>query len=84
MGTLITWDRNGNQLSSVAITDDPVIVNRDTLAAKAQTALNVNAAFLALASPTNPQVLAQVQALTKQFNALIRIDLGLLDSTNGT
>lgn len=54
------------------------------LAAKAQNALNANATFLALASPTNAQTLAQVQLLTKECNALIRLALGLLDSTAGT
>jgi hypothetical protein len=58
--------------------------NRETLQARAQTALTANATFLALASPSNAQTLAQVQTLTKEANALIRLALGLLDSTAGT
>ena len=54
------------------------------LASKAQAALSANATFLALASPTQAQTLAQVKTLTKECNALIRLALGLLDSTSGT
>ena len=56
--------------------------NRTTLADRAATALQTNADFLALASPTNPQTLAQVKALTRQNTALIRLVLGLLESTD--
>ena len=44
------------------------------LLALAKAALNTNATFLALASPTNAQVLAQVRSLTRQINALIRLN----------
>lgn len=57
-----------------------------------------NNTFLALSSPTNAQTLAQVRALTNQMNAmyaasvasirqrnaLIRLALSLLDSTDNT
>lgn len=47
-----------------------------TLTGKAQTALANNAAFLALPHPvTNAQALAQVDALTRQMNAVIRLVL---------
>lgn len=58
--------------------------NFDILRSKAQTALSVNATFLAIASPTNAQVVAQVKALTRQNNALIRLQIGDLSSTTGT
>lgn len=54
--------------------------NYATLRQRAQTALTHNETFLALASPTSAQAITQVQALTRQVNALIRLDLGLLDS----
>lgn len=56
----------------------------DTLQRKAGTALSQNAAFLALEGPANAQVLAQVRALTRQVSALIRLEIGALDSTDGT
>lgn len=58
--------------------------NQADLHQKAATALTNNAAFLAITSPTNAQAVAQVQALTRQMNAVIRLMLGLLDTTSGT
>ena len=59
-------------------------VNRLSIQKKAGNALAANQAFLANGSPTNAQVLAQVQLLTREMNALIRLVLGHLDSTDGT
>ena len=44
-------------------------------------ALAGNAAYLAIASPTNAQVAAQVRALTRQNNGLIRLIRRRLDAT---
>lgn len=55
-----------------------------TLQQKAQAALANNATFQAIGSPTNAQNAAQVQALTRQCNGIIRLLLGALDSTTGT
>ena len=43
------------------------------LHSKARQAYTANRAFLANATPTNAQVLAQVRALTRQTQALIRL-----------
>ena len=59
--------RNGNEL---------------TLRMQARTALQNNRDFLAIASPTNAQTLAQVRALSRQNNGAIRMLLGQLDGTN--
>jgi hypothetical protein len=51
---------------------------------RAQQALLANATYLAIPNPTAGQNVAQVQALTKECNGLIRLLLGILDSTSGT
>jgi hypothetical protein len=56
--------------------------NRATITERASTALQGNRDFLALASPTNAQTLAQVKDLTRQSSALIRLVLNLLDDVN--
>lgn len=58
--------------------------NQSTLQQRAAGALTANTTFLGIASPTNAQVVAQVQALTKECTALIRLMLGQLDTTSGT
>ncbi len=63
---------------------DPSITNWGLIAARAVPALNANATFMALASPTPAQTLAQVQLLTKECTAIIRILLAQLDVTDGT
>lgn len=65
---------------AAAVTAD---ANATTLRTRAQAALTANATFLGLASPTNAQLVAQVQLLTKESSALIRLVLGQLDSTSG-
>lgn len=58
--------------------------NKVTVQSRAQAALTANAAFLALASPTNAQMLAQVQRLTRECNALIRLSQGLVADISDT
>lgn len=61
-----------------------VYANRDELIGKAQAALAANSTFLAIASPTQAQAVAQVQRLTKECNAIIRVLLNAYDSTADT
>jgi hypothetical protein len=58
-----------------------VVSNYATLMQRARDALDDNATFLAIGSPTNAQALAQIQALTRQVNAVIRLLARQLDST---
>lgn len=60
------------------------VTNTDTVRTRAAQALVSNAAFLALASPTNVQILAHVRRMTKELNGLIRLELGDLDEIGDT
>ena len=63
---------------------DALVANRATLQQQATTAMASNRSAIA-ANPstvTLVQVATQVQALSAQNNALIRLVLGLLDATN--
>ena len=65
-------------------TTDTLVSNHATLNTQAQAALAQNRTAIA-ANPnavTLAQVATQVQALSAQNNALIRLVLGLLDATN--
>jgi hypothetical protein len=55
--------------------------NGATMRERAETALESNRTFLALASPTQAQTLTEVKALARQMNGLIRLVLGQLDDT---
>ena len=55
--------------------------NETTIRDKATTALGTNTTFLGLTSPTNAQNAAQIKALTRQVNGLIRLTIRRLDGT---
>lgn len=65
-----------------AIADVPTAVNADAIRTAATQALDANRTYLAVASPTNAQNLAQIRALTRQNNKIIRQVLGLFDGTD--
>lgn len=58
--------------------------NRRTVEDRAKAALTANATYLAIATPTNAQVAAQVRRLTQECTGLIRLLLNQLDTTDGT
>lgn len=70
--------------SPVEVLQAQALANQATLTQKATAALTANTTFLNLATPTNAQVLAQVQMLTRENSALIRLALNLFDTTAGT
>ncbi len=58
--------------------------NEATVRARAAAALTANATYLAIATPNNAQVAAQVRTLTKECSAVIRLLLGLLADVSDT
>lgn len=73
-----------NVTSTVTIADNPWLVNADTIRARAVQALADNRTYIAIASPSAAQSTAQVKALTKQVDGLIRLVLGVFDATDDT
>ena len=62
----------------------PEETNQQTIQQRAQQALTANDTFLAIASPTQAQTLAQVKVLTRECSGLIRLLLSQFDTTAGT
>lgn len=80
-----TYDPNTDTVTPRSATaSETAQQNLATLNQKAQAALANNATFMALGSPTNAQTLAQVQSLTKQVNALIRLATQALSTISDT
>lgn len=58
--------------------------NRATITAKAEQALTLNANYLALGTPTAAQQATQINRLTRECSALIRLQLAQFDSASDT
>ena len=76
----VVWTQRNKTADEIA--SDTATTNGTTIRTQATTALTDNRTFLAIASPTNAQTLAQVKQLTRQMNGLIRLTLGTLDGTD--
>jgi hypothetical protein len=56
--------------------------NEATIRQQAANALATNRTFLALSSPTNAQTLAEVKALARQMNGVVRLLINQFDGTD--
>lgn len=88
---VLTYYNDGVQITAAearalfaATADGTAAVNEKALLDKIGTALSNNATYLALASPTAAQNTAQIRALTRQVNALLRLVGRQLNDTSGT
>ena len=61
---------------------DDVGANPALLRDRLRQAFIVNAAYLALSPPTQAQAVQQVERLTREFNALLRLLAGQTDDTD--
>lgn len=61
-------------------TDRAATTNRESIQAQARTALAANKTYANLAPPTAAQTTAQVKALSRQMNGVIRLLLGALEA----
>jgi len=84
MESEIVTHEGGRVVSRVPVTVPDDVPNAVLLRDAAGWGLATNAAYLAIANPTNAQNAAQVNRLTRECNALIRLLLGRLDDTTGT
>lgn len=73
---------NGNAVETVPVEVPDDLTNRATIQQQAAQALEANRLFLAIAAPTNAQSLAQIRALTRQNQRLIRLALNQFDGTD--
>ena len=74
--------QNGVLVNTYQVPIPDEVANERTLRSQAATALQNNRDFIAITSPSNAQVVAQVKALSRQVNALIRLELKELGGTN--
>lgn len=64
--------------------DSVEVSNRNLLVQRASAALDGNNTYLAVVTPTNTQVAAQVTRLTREVSGLIRLILSRLDTADGS
>lgn len=77
------YDDVTDQVVDLAISSDVTVVasrNTETIKQRLTTALGSNLTYINRAAPTTAQNTAQIKALTRQMNALIRLNLKALDT----
>lgn len=80
--TVEVRDGAGKKIGTFKRPIDVVGNNRRSIEEQARGALAVNRTYIARATPTPAQTAAQVQALSRQVNGLLRVMLNQLDGTD--
>lgn len=81
--TVVTKDADGVETArQVTYEVSTEQVNDETIRSQALSALVANKTFVGLASPSTAQNAAQIKALTRQVNGIIRLVLGALDAAD--
>ena len=80
----IGWTTSDHGLTFQAPAPDSPVANYTTIIGKLNQALTANANYLAIPTPSQAQVVQQVDRLTRECTGLIRAVLGLYDSQSGT
>lgn len=75
---------NNNVISTQQVEVPVRDANERSIRDKAKLALTANGDFLALGSPTNAQILAQIRLLTRECNGVIRLLLAELQDVSDT
>lgn len=78
---IIKWKSQTEQIKEDTLIQVS-LTNKLTLEQQAELALVKNRTYIALASPTTAQTVAEVKALARQNNAIIRLLLNKLDGTD--
>lgn len=76
----VVWTARAKTTQELA--NDTETANRATIQTQLTTALAANRTFLAITTPTTAQNAAQIKALTRQNQGIIRLLLNQLDGTN--
>jgi hypothetical protein len=77
------YDSLNKYLAGNGLTVDPVkLANKTDMTTKLTTALTDNKTYLALTSPTTAQNTAQLKAIARQLNKLIRLAVNDLSATD--
>lgn len=84
IGDAVPYTPEENAAADAEAAEGVRSLNETELRSRAEQALAANLTYLGITSPTSAQVGAQVKRLTKQVNALIRLEIAALDDISDT
>lgn len=79
---VIRYGPDGSVLEDYTVPKPAEQVNEETIRERAEAALADNLAYLGTQNPSNAEAAAQIKALTRQVNGVIRLLLNRFDSSD--